>query len=369
MATILFVLFLAFTSINILFYIGYFSFASAPINLLEQSKISLPVSVIICAKNEAENLQRCIPLILNQEYPDFELILINDASVDHSLEIMESFAEKDTRIRIVNVQNNEAFWANKKYSLTLGIKKAKNNFLLFTDADCIPESPLWISKMAEKFTQDKSIVLGYGGYVKNSRSFLNKMIRFETLLTAIQYFSYSRWGIPYMGVGRNLAYTAKEFYNQNGFATHLQIRSGDDDLFVNGAATSLNTDICYDREAITRSIPKTTYKTWIHQKRRHISTAGHYKAVHKLLLGTFYFSQLAFWTLLILLLALQINWEIVLGILMVRLFLQFIMYYKSAKKLNETDLVWFFPILEVFLICTQLSIFIANIFSKPTHWK
>ena len=369
MVTTLLVLFLVFTFINILFYIGYFSFASARSSNTEKSRISVPISVIICAKNEAENLQKNLDSILKQEYPDFEVILINDASTDETLEVMEGFAEKDPRIRIVNVQNNEAFWANKKYSLTLGIKKAKNNFLLFTDADCIPASEYWITGMSARFTQEKSIVLGYGGYLKKSGSFLNKLIRFETLLTAIQYFSYSKWGIPYMGVGRNLAYTAKEFYDQNGFATHLQIRSGDDDLFVNHAANSTNTAVCFEKEALTLSIPKTSFKAWITQKRRHISTAKHYKTLHKILLATFYSSQFLFWLLLILLLALQLNWQIVLGIFIVRLAVQFLIFYKSAKKLNEKDLVWIFPILEVILISTQLGIFITNIFSKPTHWK
>lgn len=366
MAITLLVLFLLFTFINILFYIGYFSFANAKSEKLTYS--DLPVSVIICAKNEADNLEQFIPLILDQDYPDFEVILINDASTDQTLEKMEKFAEQDPRVKIVNVINNEAFWGKKKYALTLGIKKAKNNHLLFTDADCAPVSNLWIASMSSNFQKNKSIVLGYGGYLKK-KSFLYLLIRFETLLTAIQYFSYSKWGIPYMGVGRNLAYTSEEFYVQNGFATHLHLRSGDDDLFVNQAATSENTQICFDLNSITRSIPEPDYKSWYNQKKRHTSTASNYKTKHKLLLGTFYVSQISFWLLLIILLAFQIYWPLVISVLGVRLLIQYIIFWKSAQKLDERDIVWMFPILEVFLIFSQLSIFISNLFSKPTNWK
>ncbi|MCF4102428.1 glycosyltransferase [Gillisia sp. M10.2A] len=367
MAITLLVAFLIFSIINILFYIGYFSFSAAKSQ--NTTATNIPVSVIICAKNEAENLKQFIPNILNQEYSNFEVILINDASSDDTFEVMENFRDIDPRVKLVNVENNEAFWGKKKYALTLGIKKASNPYLLFTDADCVPESNLWIQKMVINFIDEKSIVLGYGGYFKQKLSFLNKLIRFETMLTAIQYFSYSKLGIPYMGVGRNLAYTSAEFYNQNGFATHLHLKSGDDDLFVNQAATKFNTAICFDKDAITRSVPKSDYKSWIQQKRRHITTAKYYKFNHKLLLGTFFLSQLVFWILFIGLLALQFYWPIVLGVFILRLIIQYIVFWKSAKKLDELDLLWAIPVLEFFLILIQIGIFSSNLFSKPTNWK
>jgi len=358
--------FILVTFINILFYIGYFSFATSKES---NSTSTPPVSVIICAKNEAENLKNFIPAILQQNYSEFELILVNDASQDDTLEVMEYFKDLDTRVQLVDVKNNEAFWGKKKYALTLGIKKAKNSTLLFTDADCKPETDMWISEMASKFVDKKSIVLGYGGYEKNKGSLLNKLIRYETLLTAIQYFSFAKWGIPYMGVGRNLAYTSQEFYNQNGFATHLHIRSGDDDLFVNQAGTEENTSINFSRASIIRSIPESTFANWILQKRRHVSTAKLYKKKHKFLLASFYLTQIGFWVFFLMLLVLKIHWPIVLAVLVLRLIIQYTVYFNSAKKLNEMDLLFLIPFLEVFLIFTQLGIFSMNIFSKPSTWK
>ncbi|MGY0391770.1 glycosyltransferase [Bizionia sp. KMM 8389] len=328
-----------------------------------------PVSVIICAKNEAENLTNFLPSVLAQNYPNFEVVLINDASYDDSLEIMESFAEKHSNIKIVNVKNNEAFWANKKYALTLGIKAAKHNHLLFTDADCEPISNNWITEMSAHFNEQKTIVLGYGGYKKIKNSFLNKLIRFETLYAAMQYLSFAKMGIPYMGVGRNLGYTKTEFFKASGFMKHMHIRSGDDDLFINEVATAANTNICVSKDSFTISNPKKTFKEWVTQKKRHITTAQHYKPKHKMLLASFYSTQLLFWITGITLLSFSYFWEIILAFLLLRFICQYIIIWFTAKKLNEQDLIPFLPFLEFFLVVFQFIIFILNLVSKPKHWK
>ncbi len=367
METFLLGFFIFIVLINLIYFFAFFSFATAGTkNKIQPGK---PVSVIICAKNEAENLRNFLPSILEQDFQDFEVIVINDASVDETLEVIEEFQRIDPRVKCVNVVNNEAFWANKKYALTLGIKKAKNDLLLFTDADCAPQSKEWITKMSQHFQPGISIVLGYGGYFKHKGSLLNKLIRFETLLTAIQYFSYARLGSPYMGVGRNLAYTSQQFYELKGFASHLHLRSGDDDLFVNEAATPENTAISFETANHTRSVPKNDFKEWFHQKKRHVSVAGEYKLKHRLLLGIFYIARILFWILLPVLLIFSIYPELVLGAVALKLLLEAFIYLKSAKKLDELDLVWLFPLLDLFLIFTQLAIFISNLISKPKHWK
>ncbi len=326
-----------------------------------------PISLIVCAKNEDENLQKHIPIWLTQKYPNFEIILINDASTDDTLDVMERFAETDSRIQVVNVKNNEAFWGNKKYALTLGIKRAKNDRLIFTDADCYPASDDWLSAMAASFSDKKQIVLGYGAYEKQ-RGFLNKMIRFETLMTAVQYFSYAQARMPYMGVGRNLAYTSALYYENNGFIRHIKLASGDDDLFVNEAATSTNTAICVSPDAFTYSLPKKRRKKWHSQKKRHYSTAKLYKPKHRFFLGLYYIANLLFWILSVLVLFTQL-WKFGLAIILVRFIIQYIVIGKAAKKLREKDLIIFIPFYEFFLIFTQLSIFISNSDEKSSQWK
>ncbi|PVW16992.1 glycosyltransferase [Marixanthomonas spongiae] len=326
-----------------------------------------PVSLIVCAKNEVENLKIHIPFWLEQNHPDFELILIDDASSDNTLAVMEWFKEQHPKIQIVKVKNNEAFWGNKKYALTLGLKRAKNQHLLFTDADCKPASKDWLTTMTAHFSEEKQLVLGYGAYQKKP-GLLNRFIRFETLMTALQYFSYAKAKMPYMGVGRNLAYTAKLYYDNKGFMSHIKLSSGDDDLFVNEAATPENTAICVSEEAFTYSIPKKTWKGWWRQKKRHITTAKHYKPIHKFLLGLFYTSNLLFWVLSIISF-IVVSWKITLALILFRFIFQYIIVGKAAKKLKESDLAPYIPLFELFLVCYQMSIFISNSRTKHNRWK
>jgi glycosyltransferase involved in cell wall biosynthesis len=360
--------FIAIVAIQITYYLGVFGkFAFAKEQKITPKRI--PISVIVCAKNEEENVAKYIPLLAEQNYPDFEIVLIDDASSDNTLELFEAFEKQYSNIKLVKVENNEAFWGNKKYALTLGIKAAKKEYLLFTDADCYPTSKNWITAMSSQFTLHKTIVLGYGGYEKITNSFLNKLIRFETLLTAVQYFSWAKISHPYMGVGRNLAYKKEEFFNVNGFINHIKVRSGDDDLFINEAAKGTNTTIAYNPESFTYSKPKTKYKDWFIQKRRHVATANHYKIIDKLHLGLFYCSQLSFIVLATILLSIQFQWIIVLSLVGLRYLCAWITVGFSAGKLKENDIKFWFPIVELILIFAQINIFISNIFSKPVNWK
>jgi len=368
MLNFIFYAFIFIVVLQLLYYVfvfGKFAFAKTQ----KSTPKRIPISVIVCAKNEAENVIRFIPLLAEQDYPDYEIILIDDASSDDTLDIFEEFEKQYSNVRLVKVENNEAFWGNKKYALTLGIKASKKEYLLFTDADCFPTSKDWIKEMSSQFTMQKTIVLGYGAYEKKANSFLNKIIRFETMLTAIQYFSWAKAGKPYMGIGRNLAYKKEEFYNVNGFIDHMKIRSGDDDLFINQVATKKNTAISFSPESFTYSTPKTSYKAWFTQKRRHVSTANLYKRFDKIQLALFYISQLFFLILAIVLLAFQFQWIIVLSIIGFRYLFAWIVLGFSAGKLKEKDVMYWFPIIEIVLIFTQLNVFITNVFSKPVYWK
>lgn len=360
--------FIAVVFIQVVYYLFIFG-SFAFLKLKKPSSKNIPVSVIICAKNEAENLKTFVPSILNQDYPEFEIVLINDGSHDETLEVIEAFAKEHNNIKIVDVKSIEAFWGNKKYALTLGIKASKHDYLLFTDADCHPISKSWIKEMSAHFSNKKSIVLGYGGYSKVKYSFLNKIIRFETVMTAIQYFSFAKIGMPYMGVGRNLAYKKEEFFKANGFIQHIKVRSGDDDLFINQVATAKNTAISFSPNSFTTSIAKSSFKTWYKQKRRHVSTANLYKTQHKFLLGLFYLSNILFWFFAILLLTTKHNWPIVLGLFLLRVCVQYFIVGFSSKKLQELDVLVLLPLLEISLIISQLAIFIHNLVSKPNFWK
>lgn len=330
---------------------------------------SKAVSVIVCAKNEAENLQELVPLLLSQDHPNFEIILINDASSDDTRYIIEEFVEKHTKIKMVNVINNETFWGNKKYALTLGIKKAINDHLVFIDADCRPASNKWLTHISAPLKENTSIVLGYSGYSKIKGSVLNALIRFETVLTAMQYLGYALRGNPYMGVGRNLAYTSKQFYDVNGFMSHMKIMGGDDDLFINEAANSENTAIVIEPDAFTLSTPKLNWQSWWIQKKRHVSTAKRYKKKHKLSLGLFFLSQILFFTATILGFIFGLHWETILLLFLLRYVVVMVVVGKGLSRFRESELTPFIPLLELLLIGCQLGLFFSNNNSQPKRWK
>ena len=221
--------------------------------------------------------------------------------------------------------------------------------------------------MVSPFSDTKQLILGYGAYEKR-KGLLNSLIRFETLMTAIQYFSYAKVGMPYMGVGRNLAYTSHLFYQNRGFMSHMNLRSGDDQLFVNEVATSANSSLVYTEESFTISEAKTKWKDWLQQKRRHITTAKHYKPIHRFMLGLFYTGNLLFWILSVLVFFF-VDWKIPLALIVLRWLLAILFIGKGAQLLKEKDLIIWLPFLELFLVFFQLTIFISNSISKPKRWK
>jgi cellulose synthase/poly-beta-1,6-N-acetylglucosamine synthase-like glycosyltransferase len=352
--------------IQLLYYVflfSRFSFSKTKTN----PHRTIPISIIICAKNEAKNLEDFLPSIILQKHKNFEIILVNDHSTDGTLKVMQFFTDIHANIKIVNLTDKKST-GNKKNALTQGIKAAKHEYLLFTDADCVTYSDQWISEMTSHFTNKKEVVLGYGAYQKIKKSWLNKLIRFETLLTAIQYFSYTKANLTYMGVGRNLAYTKTLFTKTNGFESHKHIKSGDDDLFINQVANN-NVSCCYSESSFTYSKPHTNFKKWMYQKRRHISTANSYKLTHQILLGLFYVSQFLFWSLTIYLLLFSENKQLVFSLFIFRTAFLYLIYGFSAKKLKETDLIPYLPFLELFLIIVQMRIFMQNLISEPKTWS
>lgn len=364
--TALLYVFIAVILLQICYYIIFAQLAFAKKQHLPKN--NLEVSVIICANNEAQNLQSNLESILTQNHSFFEVIVVNDASTDNSLNILKSIQHKYERLKIIDIKKSAVYHGNKKNAITKGIEAASFENLLFTDADCQPVSENWISEISAHFINEKRIVLGYGAYKKIKNSFLNKIIRFETIMAATQYFSYASIGLPYMGVGRNLAYKKSLFLEAKGLDKHKHIISGDDDLFVNQVANKDNTAICYTKPSFTLSQPKTSLKTWIQQKRRHLTTAVHYKPIHQFLLGLFFLSQFLFWFLAIFLAAISFNWKFVIILIVIRLLTQYIILGNAANKLNEKDLILLMPALDIALIVVQLGIYLNNLISKPKYW-
>jgi cellulose synthase/poly-beta-1,6-N-acetylglucosamine synthase-like glycosyltransferase len=327
-----------------------------------------PVSVVICAKNEYHNLKKNLSSILNQNYPEFEVVVVNDASDDETIFLLQDLEREYKHLKIVNITQDLNFFKGKKFPLSLGIKSAKNEYLLLTDADCMASGPSWIKEMAGAFESNTEVVLGYGKYgMKNT--LLNMIVRYETIMTAIQYFSYALSGIPYMGVGRNLAYRKSLFIKNKGFISHYTVSSGDDDLFINKVATKRNTRIEIHPDSFTLSPAKENFRNWWLQKRRHLSTGKYYKQKHKFMLGLYSFSLFLLYALFIILLLLKFNILFVLIPFIVRLLSKLIIFKKSMYKLNEKKLLLISPLIELFLLVFFPLMVFANLVIKESKWK
>ncbi len=258
----------------------------------------LPVSVIICARNESENLRKYLPRILEQDHPGFEVVVVNDASSDDTLNVLKEFEQKYKHLKLVNILPENKTTSGKKGALQSGISAAQYPYLLMTDADCYPKSNQWIRKMTANFSGDTELILGIAPY-ENKNTWLDNIVAYETITTMIQYVGYALWNIPYMGVGRNIAYTRSLFNKVGGFGSHLEITSGDDDLFVQEAVKHTKTVVCQDIGTYMYSLPPDSYNSWWNQKTRHYATGGKYQMVHHIFLGLFIASKLIFYMLLL----------------------------------------------------------------------
>jgi glycosyltransferase involved in cell wall biosynthesis len=358
---IIFYFFIAITVLQLFYYAWFFSRVAFFKQKSRNQSQQHPVSVIVCARDEDENLARNLPGVLVQKYSSSsEVVVVNDNSLDDSKYILQELKKTFKSLNVVELTQEAKLISGKKYPLSVGIRESRYEILLLTDADCVPASEFWIQKIQDAYDENIEVVLGYGAYHK-CNGFLNKLIRFETFHTALQYLSYALAGIPYMGVGRNLSYTKDIFMRNKGFASINHIPSGDDDLFINKVATKKNTAVVIDADAITRSIPKTTWAGWLKQKSRHYTTAKYYKPEHKFLLGLYFVTQFIYYPLFAATLLLY-NWQLALIVFGVRFLLQAVIFYKAMKKLGEKDLWPWFIFLDMWM-------FFYYIIFAPALWK
>jgi len=318
-----------------------------------------PVSIIIAARNEEQNLIEFLPKIFEQDYPEFEIIVVNDRSWDKSIDVLQAFALKHNNLHVVEVPDRKKDGFAKKFAITLGIKAANHELLVFIDADCYPNSKNWLKEMASRHTGSKNLILGASPYTRE-KGLLNKVIRFDAGQIAVQYLSLAKAGIPYMGVGRNLSYTQELYDSVRGFKSHYYIPSGDDDLFVNEVGTKRNTTVVFSEEAITISIPQKTFTGWWRQKKRHLTTGKHYKIFHKVLLTLYPASLVIMYILLPFLLVMHNWWYIALGIVGFRILLQMIIFSRPFRVMESRDLILLAPFLEIALLIINPILLLSN---------
>ena len=367
-STILFYLFLVVTGLQLLYWLFYF------IGLLRlkvrqnDGQEPLPgISIVVASRNELENLKKLVPLLMEQDHPEYEVIIVNDRSEDGTIEYLNTLVNKYDNLKTTNVNDLPRHISGKKYAITLGVKAAKYSQVLLTDADCLPFSSSWASYMSRGFNKGAGIILGFSNYRKLP-GLLNYFIRFETLVTGIEYLGAAANKLPYMGVGRNLAYKKDLFMENKGFFGYQELIGGDDDLFVNKNATSRNTIAVGGAHARTESNPKTSWAEFWQQKSRHLYIGKFYSFKSKLALAIFNISWIFTWILGIWCILVGINMYWVLyGLLLRELFL-LMTFILATKKLGISFGIGGVIFVDLIFVVYYIFAGIKALFVKTISW-
>mgnify|MGYP001159938217 CR=1 FL=1 len=328
-----------------------------------------PVSVIVSSKNQLDDLRSNLIYFLDQEYPEFEVIVINDASSDGTDDYLEELQKKYDYLKVVTntIQENDRFNKGRKFGITLAIKSATHDNLLFSDADSYPSSNQWIKKMQAYFSSKNQIILAHSRLEKR-KGLLNRLLRYESLYEGLLSFSSALCGFPLLAQPRNLGYNRQLFFSINGFFSHLNLSRGEAKLFVDEASNSRNTAVCLSAEAMTLSNKQKSYLEWFYHKRSYFHLAKRLRFSSLMILGMNFFSQLSFWMLIPVLLIYQINTQLVLLAFSLRFCMQYIVYWKMCKFTNEYGLLWFLPFYEISLMLIHLILSLSTFIKKVHDW-
>jgi glycosyltransferase involved in cell wall biosynthesis len=326
-----------------------------------------PISVVICARNEARTLEELLPVLMRQDHKEYEVVVVNDRSDDDTWEILQWMKPQYPRLRPVNIQADEKFNYGKKIALGVGRRAAKYPDVLLTDADCVPPGPDWISTMASGFRNGRQIVIGHSPYAYQP-GLGNILERYDGVSKAMQYMGFAMAGMPYMGVGRNLGYTSELFFNLKGPRRHSNLMSGDDDLFINEVARGRNTAVVADPRSFMATRPSPDLLAWVRRKRRHYTTAVHYRFGHQVLLMLLPLARMVFWAALVYLLV-RAHWrEAAIG-LAVELAVLLPITTMAMRKLHAGALAWFALPLEWLFLLLDPLLYTSTILVKPKRWK
>ncbi|MEL6559497.1 MAG: glycosyltransferase [Bacteroidota bacterium] len=326
-----------------------------------------PISVVVAARNEHSNLKKLIPALLSQEYPQFEIIIALDRCTDDSYKLLEEYPTV-SNLRFIEIKELPQSFSGKKYALTQAIEHSNHEILVFTDADCVPSSKKWLQTVKSAYSDTTQIVIGYGPYRKRSGA-VNLFVRYETILTAIQYFTFCKLGIPYMGVGRNMSYR-KSFFNQNnGFDQFSGVTGGDDDLFISHHATRNNINSYYNKESHVFSEAKDNWKSLILQKQRHLSVGKYYRKKHQMILGLLGASQIMFWLTFAILAILKVNPPVLIGCFLIRYTFLTLFFIRGTKVLEEKFTWLWMPVLDIIHTLFLLIMGPLGFFTKRVKWS
>jgi len=256
-----------------------------------------PISVIIPSKNNSEELAKNLPYIMEQDYPNFEVVVVNSGSTDETDMVLKAAALKYPHLYHTYVPDEAESVNEKKLALTIGIKAAKHEHLLFTEAYCKPCTPNWIREHGNAFAQNMDIILGFSRLTIGKKAGMRGFIRYDNFMHHIKFLSMALLKKPYMGIGRNLAYRKELFFRHKGFSSILHIDGGEDDLYINRIAPGVRTGVVLSPESMTEAHGIDSFFTWRSLKSKYLYTKQYYRGVAPRILSMESFTRYAFYLL------------------------------------------------------------------------
>ena len=303
---------------------------------------NVPISIVMVVKDAASVLLKTLPKLLNQQYEDFEVVIVNDNSQDETQLLVVEYQQQYKNIKLVNLDTAVTTIRGKKFALSMGIRCATYDHVIITDPECSPTSSHWLEKMTQNFVGQKRIVLGYSTYEKRNNLF-NRLLHFDTLVNAVQYFSLARIHSTYRGDDKNMAFTKSLFDAQRGFASHNHISYGDEDIFISRAATKNNTAIEFSHDAVTVLQRGTNHRYWRDHKEGLYFTRKYNTFKNRLILNSYGVINFLFYVALVFAILITLNDLVLLcvtlGIIASRIISQYFVFGFAAKKLNEKQVI------------------------------
>lgn len=335
----------------------------------ERNTNSEPVSVVLLVNDELEKLRVQLPALLEQDYPDYEIVLVVQSAHDDMIEYIDHIRLEHPELKVVELYQDLNFFKGNKFALSIGIKSAKNDLLVITEVGCIPVSNQWLREIQARFGRGKEIVLGYHRTESHPERYLSGFIRFGNLVTAMRYLSFALAGRPFMGLNKNLAYRRSLFYRIQGFTSHYRISDGEDDLFVNRASTSRNVAIAISPESQVKCALPPSFSSWVRHRKRYLRTRRYYRAGDVFFLGLYSSSYVLFLASFAYLVITQCLLYPVVSLFILRLFSQLFVFKKTMNRLGERKLLLLSPVNEVLLMILDGMIRISLVFDKKDKWK
>jgi len=326
------------------FYIRYFSGINHQNRRVRRGTISYsedqpPVSIIICARDKGEVLAKNLPALFDQKYPEFQIVVVNDASSDETEDILQQFEHRPNFYHTFVPKGVRSISA-RKMAMTLGLKAAVYDYVLFMDVAGIPESDVWIATMMRNFDWRGSVVLGFASF-KDKKGFRNQLVAYDNLFSTMQWMGLALSGKPYRATSVNLAFKKELFFKNNGFASNLSLRSGDDDLLIGEIATRNNVKIEVSTDSKVEIETRSPWYDWKEKTFSLFPTARQYKFGIKLLLWLENLTRSLCYLLFLYLIVMcwlsgSYAWFLVSALLfLTRYAVQLVVVNKSASQLKE----------------------------------